>query len=250
MARIILAREDVRNAFDETMIAELHAAFRELHSMRDAVRVVIVEADGPVFCAGADLNWMKRCAAFTPEENLADSLELANLIQTLNELPQPTICRVQGPALGGGVGVISACDIVVAAQTAYFALSEVRLGLAPAVISPYVIQRIGPAAAREYFLTGERFSASRAHELGLVNRLVPPELLDGAVQDIVKSLLQCGPRAQEAVKDLIRTAPGLKNDELKGYTAKVIADLRAGDEGKEGVGAFLERRAPSWKEEV
>jgi methylglutaconyl-CoA hydratase len=250
VARVILAREPVRNAFDETMIAELQSAFRELRAGHEEVRAVVIEAEGPVFCAGADLNWMKRCASFTPEENLADSLELAALVQILDELPQPTICRVQGPALGGGVGVVAACDIVAAADTAFFALSEVRLGLAPAVISPYVIRRIGPAAAREYFLTGERFSASRAYELGLVNRLAAPGRLDAVVQELIKSLLQCGPVSQAACKHLIRNAPGLKGDELNNYTARVIADLRAGEEGKEGVRAFLERRRASWKEEV
>jgi methylglutaconyl-CoA hydratase len=248
VARLVLARPGVRNAFDETMIAELRDALRRIEADRSA-RVLLLEAEGTVFCAGADLNWMKRSAQFTAEENLQDALALADLLDALDRLPQPTVARVQGPALGGGVGVVAACDIVVAAEDAFFALSEVRLGLAPAVISPYVARRIGSGPARHLFLTAERIPARRALELGLVSRVVAAGDLDTEVEDLLKTLLQGGPRAQAACKELIRVAPSLTGEERDRFTAQMISDLRAGEEGQEGLRAFLERRSPAWRAE-
>jgi len=246
VARVTLARPGVRNAFDDVMIRELGAALRGAAEEK-GVRVLVLDAEGTSFCAGADLQWMKRSARFTEAENRADAMALADLLEALDTLPIPTVARVQGPAMGGGVGLAAACDVVIAAEEASFALSEARLGLAPAVISPYVLARIGPGAARELFLTAAAVSAARARELGLVNRVVPGASLDEAVAAVVGELLACGPGAQAACKELIRRMPGLAGEERKIETSGLIARLRAGREGQEGMAAFLERRRPSWR---
>jgi methylglutaconyl-CoA hydratase len=248
VVNVVLSRPQVRNAFNEVMIRELTDAFANV-PRRPGARVVLVQSEGNVFCAGADLNWMKRSVELSPEENRAETMELATLLETLDECPRPTVARVQGAVMGGGLGLVSACDIVVASEDAFFALSEVRLGLAPATISPFVIRRMGPGLAREFFLTGSRISASRAREIGLVNYVVAPETLDETVAKIVERLLAGGPKAQAACKELIRHVPGLDGGKLKSHTAHVISDLRAGEEGQEGMKAFFEKRPPSWKTE-
>jgi methylglutaconyl-CoA hydratase len=245
-AVLTLARPDVHNAFNEGMIAEMTAAVAALD--RDpAVRLVILAAEGKSFSAGADLDWMRRMAAYSKAENLADAGRLAELMRALNGLAKPTIARVQGAAFGGGVGLISCCDIAVAAQGARFALSEVSLGLIPAVISPYVIAAIGTRAARRWFLTGERFDAEEAWRLGLVHRVVPPADLDTAVEAIVAPLLAGPSGAQAAAKELIfAVADRPVGAEVIADTARRIAERRATAEGREGVAAFLEKRAPNW----
>jgi methylglutaconyl-CoA hydratase len=244
---LTLNRAERHNAFDDGLIADIIAGLRELNTHPD-VRVVVVSALGKSFCAGADLNWMKRAAGYTDEENLADSRQLAEMLRTLNEMKKPTIARVQGPAYGGGVGLISACDIAVATYDAQFSLSEVKLGIIPAVISPYVIAKIGERYARRYFLTAERFSASEAYRIGLVHEIVPDEAgLDDAVGELIDTLLKNGPRAMAQAKLLIRAVVNRPIDAaLIEDTAQRITRQRASDEGREGLGAFLEKRKPNW----
>jgi methylglutaconyl-CoA hydratase len=245
-AVLTLARPDVHNAFNEGMIAEMTAGLAALD--RDpAVRLVILAAEGKSFSAGADLDWMRRMATYSKAENLADAGRLAELMRALNGLAKPSIARVQGAAFGGGVGLVSCCDIAVAVEGARFALSEVSLGLIPAVISPYVIAAIGARAARRWFLTGERFDADEAGRLGLIHRVVPPADLDAAVEAIVALLLAGPPGAQAAAKELIfAVADRPQGPEVIADTARRIAERRATAEGREGVAAFLEKRAPNW----
>ncbi len=248
-ARITLTREEVHNAFNEALIAELTAALNGI-SQDPRVRVVVLAAQGRSFSAGADLNWMKAMAGYTRAENVEDARRLARLMRTLNNLPQPTVALVQGPAFGGGVGLVACCDIVVAAEGAKFCLSEVKLGLIPAVISPYVVATIGEAAARRYFLTAEAFSAWEAQRLGLVHEVVDQAALEARGRQIVDALMAGGPVAQGAAKELIFAVSGTSVDEsLIEETAKRIAELRASDEGREGIAAFLEKRKPNWRAE-
>lgn len=249
VARITLTRSDVHNAFNEVLIAELTAALEGLGN-DDRVRVVVLAAQGRSFSAGADLNWMKAMAGFSEAENHEDALNLGRLMQTLNNLPKPTLALVQGSAYGGGVGLVACCDIVVAAEEAKFCLSEVKLGLIPAVICPYVIAAIGEAAARRYFLTAEPFSAWEAQRLGLVHEVVEPGRLEQKGRQVAATLLEGGPKAQAAAKDLIfTTAAAAPDDDLIEETARRIATLRASDEGREGITAFLEKRRPNWQED-
>lgn len=245
---LTLNKAERHNAFDETLIAEITAGLRQLDTDR-RVRVVVVSAAGKSFCAGADLNWMKRAAAASAEENLADARRLGELLATLNELSKPTIARVQGPAYGGGVGLIAACDIAVASYDALFSLSEVKLGLIPAVISPYVLAAIGERHARRYMLTAERFSAAEAYRIGLVHEIVPgADQLDDAIGEIVDTLLKNGPNAQAECKALIRVVAGQPIDESTiEETVRRITRVRASPEGREGLAAFLEKRAPGWQ---
>jgi methylglutaconyl-CoA hydratase len=245
VARVWLNRPEVRNAFDGRMVTELRAAVDELASS-DSVRVVVLGGRGPVFCAGADLDWMKTVAGFGPEENLDEAREMARLFLALATSPKPVIARVHGAALGGGVGLVAACDIAVAAEGTRFAFSEVRLGLIPAVISPYVLARIGESATRELFLTGERFDAEKARKVGLVRAVVPEADLDAAVDDPVAPLLQGGPRALAEVKALLRAVSGRPVAEVLEETAERIATVRSSPEGQEGLRAFLEKRKPDW----
>jgi methylglutaconyl-CoA hydratase len=253
VARLILARPEVRNAFDEVLIGELAEVCESLRAEAergadDAPRAVILTGEGAAFCAGADLNWMKRSAQFTREENEADARRFAGMLRGLDELPVPTVARVNGVCLGGGMGLISCCDMVVALETADFGFTEVRLGIAPAVISTFVLPKIGAAAARRYFLTGEIFKGPAARDLGLVHEVVCDlEALDAAVGRLVESLRGNGPRAVAAAKRLIREGLALTRDESIEQTARAIAGLRASPEGQEGLGAFLEKRRPSWK---
>jgi len=247
VATVRLNRPDKHNAFDELLIAELTQAFRDLASDA-AVRVVVLAANGQSFSAGADLDWMKRMSAMGRAENERDAMALANLMEAIDHCPKPVVGVIQGAAFGGGVGLVACCDIAIATSSASFCLSEVRLGLIPAVISPYVAAAIGPRACRRYFLTAEKFDAATAAKLGLVHRVVDPEALETARDETVKQLLNGGPTAQVAAKDLIRRVTGAPIDEaLRRDTATRIADARASTEGKEGIAAFLEKRKPNWQ---
>jgi methylglutaconyl-CoA hydratase len=246
VATLTLNRPEVHNAFDDTLIAELTGELDRLGG-DDTVRAVVLAGKGKSFSAGADLNWMRRMAGYSHADNLRDAQALAALMRTLNELPKPTLARVQGAAFGGGVGLIACCDIAIAAEEAKFSLSEVRLGLIPAVISPYVVAAIGERAARRYFLTGERFEAREALRLGLVHEVCTGSELDARVGAISDALLECGPKAIAAAKNLIATVARRPTDRaLTDETAGRIAAIRATDEGKEGVAAFLEKRKPRW----
>lgn len=244
---LTLNKAERHNAFDEVLIDEITRGLRELEA-DPRVRVVVLSSTGKSFCAGADLNWMKRAAAYTPEENLRDSRNLAELLRTLNRLAKPTIARIQGPAYGGGVGLVAACDIAVATYDALFALTEVKLGILPAVISPYVIAAIGERNARRYMLTAERFSATEAYRLGLIHELVPDEeKLDDTLSGLIDHLLKCGPKALGACKELIAAVAAQPvSTEVIEDTAQRITRIRASDEGREGITAFLEKRPPNW----
>ncbi len=246
VATLWMNRPDLHNAFDETLIAELTAACIALDDTPE-VRVVVLAGRGKSFSAGADLNWMKRAANNGLDENLADARSLAGMLRTLAEMKKPTIARVQGAALGGGMGLAAACDIAVASSKAVFATSEVKFGIIPSAISPYVLRAIGARQAYRYFQTAERIDAAKAREIGLVHETVAPEELDAMVRAIVDSLLQGGPLAQAAAKELIR-AVGQQpiNDNLVEDTAHRIAYLRATPEAREGIAAFLEKRNPEW----
>jgi methylglutaconyl-CoA hydratase len=245
VARIWMNRPDLRNAFDGLMITELRRVLFDLRTV-DAVRVVVLGGRGPSFCAGADLQWMKAMASFTREENLREAQALADLFFTVYESPKPIVARVHGAALGGGAGLVAASDIPVAALGTKFGFTEVRLGILPAVISPYVLAKIGESAARELFLTGERFEAVRAQEIGLIRAAVPEEDLDAAVEGRVKELLQAGPRAIAEAKALIREVGWRRVEDVQRYTVERIADIRTTAEGQEGMRAFLEKRKPYW----
>ncbi len=246
VARITLNRPEVHNAFDDDLIQRLSQAFTRLGA-DDSVRVVVLAANGKSFSAGADLNWMKRMASYGDDENRADAHHLATLLMLMSRMAKPTIARVQGSAFGGGLGLVAACDIAVAAEEAQFMLSEVRLGLIPAVISPYVVAAIGERQARRYFLTAERIPAVEAARIGLVHQVVAADELDSAVDKILEHLAKAGPEALGAAKDLIFAVVGQPiDDAVITDTARRIADARAGAEGREGVSAFLEKRKPNW----
>jgi len=246
VARVTLNRPDVRNAFDDALIASLTKAFDELN--RDTtVRVVVLAGNGPAFCAGADLNWMKRMAGYGYDENLRDARALAEMLATLDGIDKPTIARVHGPAFAGGTGLVAACDIAVGTPEAKFCFSEAKLGLSPATISPYVMRAIGARAASRYFLTAEVFDAAEALRIGMLSALVPAAELDAAVDGLVQHLLAGGGEAHARIKDLIRQVAGRPiDDALKADTARRIAEIRASPEGKEGIAAFLEKRKPKW----
>ena len=245
VARLWLSRPEVRNAFDGQMVTELRTVLDEL-AASDSVRVVVLGGRGQVFCAGADLEWMKKLAGFGREENLAEARDMADLFFALASSPKPVVARVQGAALGGGAGLVAACDIAVAAEGTRFGFPEVRLGLIPAVISPYVLARIGESAARELFLTGERFEADKAREIGLVRAVVPEPDLDAAVDGRVHELLQAGPRAVAEAKALLRAVGSRGVDDVRQETVDRIAAVRASPEGQEGLRSFLEKRKPDW----
>ena len=245
---LILNRPDVRNAFNEQVIAELTAwagATREAAAKRD-VRVVVLSGAGRTFCAGADVTWMSRTVEFTEEENLRDAMAMSQMFGALDVLPVPLVCRVQGAALGGGAGLAAVCDIVVAEEDALFGFTEVKLGILPAVISPFALAKIGRSAARELFLTGARFPAARAREIGLVHAVVPAAELDSAVERYVRELLTAGPEAIAAAKALIPQVWGRSAPEAMPMTAAAIAGRRVSKEGQEGLRAFLDKRTPSW----
>jgi methylglutaconyl-CoA hydratase len=248
VARLRMTRAQVHNAFDAGLIADMTAAL-EAVGAEPGVRVLVLEADGASFSAGADLNWMRGMAAASEDDNRRDSLALARLMRTLDELPKPTIARVQGAAFGGGVGLVACCDIAIGVPEARFGLTESRLGLLPAVISPYVIAAIGARHARRYFATAELFDAADAHRLGLLHRVVPPAELDAAVQQQVDLLLKAGPIASASAKQLVQEvgahSDGARHD---ADNAALIARLRVSPEGQEGLAAFLDKRKPAWQE--
>jgi methylglutaconyl-CoA hydratase len=246
VAHVWMNRPEMHNAFDETLIAELTNAFEKLDADA-AVRVVVLGGRGKSFSAGADLNWMKRAASYTVDENLRDARALAKMLKTINLLSKPTVARVQGAALGGGTGLTTACDIAIASTQASFATTEVKFGIIPGAISPYVIAAIGSRAARRYFLTAERFDAQEAQRIGMVHEVCAPEALDDRVNQIVSSLLVAGPKAQAAAKDLIRAVVYRPvDDAVIADTSARIANIRAAPEAREGIGAFLAKRKPSW----
>lgn len=251
VATITLNRPDVRNAFNQDTIAEITRAFTELGAMPE-VRAIVLAANGVAFCAGGDLNWMKAMADYTPEQNRADAGQLAAMLQAIYHCPKPVIARVQGDCYAGGLGLVAACDIVVAVEAAHFCLSEVRIGLIPATISPYVIKAIGESAARRYFITAERFSAATAQRIGLVHEVVGIDGLDGTTLDdtinvLLKSLLAASPAAVTDAKRLVRDVAGQPlSAALITATVEGIAQSRASEQGREGVRAFLEKRKPSW----
>ena len=245
IATVTMARPDVHNAFNEHLIAELLEAFRSLGG-DESVRAVILVGEGKSFSAGADLDWMRRAAGFSEEENLRDAGAAAALWRAVAECPKPVVARVHGNAFGGGAGLVAASDIAIASEQAMFGFTEVRLGLVPATVAPHVVEKIGPGRALPLFLTGERFDARRALEIGLVHQVVEAGQLDVAVGAVVDALLLGGPEAQTACKQLLRHVALAERAEVDGYTAAMIAGARAGAEGREGVAAFLEKRKPRW----
>jgi len=252
IARLFLTRPEVRNAFDDVLIAELSAALLVVRNGFEtdpaiAPRALVLTGEGTAFCAGADMNWMRRSVAYSRDENEADARRFAGMMRALDELPIPTIARVNGACLGGGMGLIACCDVVVAAEEADFGFTEVRLGIAPAVISSFVLPKIGAAAARRWFLTGEIFPASAAKSMGLVHEVVPLADLDLATARIVAAIAGNGPLAVAVAKRLIRENTALRRDDAIENSVRAIAALRASPEGQEGLGAFLEKRRPAWK---
>lgn len=243
VVRITLNRPEVHNAFDEIMISELHRVVEDVETT-PSTRIVVFKANGKSFSAGADLKWMRRAADFSEQENYNDAMALAELLRALDALSKPTVAFVQGAAFGGGVGLLSCCDIVIALDAAVFSLSEVRLGLVPAVISPYVVRAIGARAARRYFQSGERFDCTEAHRIGLVHSVAESE---DALTEVIDSLLRGGPQAQHVSKELIA---GVVNRpitrEMIENTAHTIAKVRVSDEGQEGLSAFFEKRNSGW----
>lgn len=247
IALLTLNRPEVHNAFDDALISSLLEELRRL-SEDSNVRVLCLTGAGASFSAGADLNWMRRAANFSEEENTADAHQLAAMLRTLDEFPCPTLALVNGAAFGGGIGLVAACDIAIASTQARFSLSEVRLGLVPATISPYVVAAIGQRAARRFYLTGERFNANTAHSIGLVHEVVPRDELKAAGEKIIDSLLSGGPEAQAVAKNLIKeTAPTRDRDHLDAWTARLIAEIRQTDEATEGLTAFFDKRPAAWK---
>ncbi len=246
VAHVILNRPEVRNAFNEVAIAEITQAFIELGA--DAqLRAIVLEARGPAFCAGADLNWMKKMAAYSHAENLADAAQLAQMLETIYRCTKPVVAKVQGDCYAGGMGLVAACDIAIVAEGVNFCLSEVRLGLIPATISPYVIKAMGENAARRYFLTAERFSAAEALRIGFAHAVVAADALDATVAGMVKSLVTASPHAVREAKRLVQDVAGAPVTQLLvADTVARIAAIRASDEGREGVRAFLEKRKPDW----
>lgn len=250
VATVTLARPEVRNAFNDAMIAALTQAFETLG--RDGnVRAIVLAAEGKAFCAGADLNWMRAMADYTREENLQDARGLARMLRVLHECPKPTIACIQGDVYAGGIGLVSACDMAVCVESAHFCLSEVRLGLMPATISPYVIRAMGARAAHRYFLTAERFGAQEALRMGLVHEVVRPELLAAVTGQWTHALVHASPNAVSECKRLLREVAGRPiDDALIERTVADIADIRASREGREGVQSFLDKRRPDWLPEA
>jgi methylglutaconyl-CoA hydratase len=246
IARITLTRPEVRNAFNDDVIQQLKAAF-EAVGARDDVRAVVLAAVGPAFCAGADLNWMRRMADYTREENVADAGQLAAMLRAIYECPKPTIAAVQGDVFAGGMGLVAACDMAVSVDSATYCLSEVKLGLIPATISPYVIRAMGARASHRYFLTAERFSAQEAHRIGFVHELVGADALDAKVSELAQALASASPAAVKACKRLVQdVAERTIDDGLIAATVQGIADIRASEQGREGVQSFLQKRKPAW----
>jgi methylglutaconyl-CoA hydratase len=245
-ATITLARPDLHNAFNDEMIREITAAFSSL-AAAPKVRAVVLSGEGKSFCAGADVNWMKRMVGYSFEENVADANLLAAMLRSIRECPKPVIARVHGAAYGGGVGLVAACDMAVALANATFCLSEVKLGIVPAVISPFVLEKIGAGAARRYALTAERFDAAEAKRIGLVSEVVDnDQQMNAWIERIIEHVMANGPEAIATCKQVLAHVAGDKWDELQAYTTRQIARIRVSPEGQEGLKAFLEKRKPGW----
>jgi methylglutaconyl-CoA hydratase len=243
---VTLDRPDVRNAFNDEVIEELTAVFLEL-AKRDEVRCIVLAGNGPAFCAGADLNWMKSMAGYTREQNLEDASKLARMLEVIYRCPKPTIAAVHGDVYAGGTGLVAACDMAVSVDTAQYCLSEVKLGLIPATISPYVIRAMGARASHRYFLTAERFSAAEALRIGLVHEVVKADALSAKVAELARALVQAGPQAVKACKKLLHDVAGEEiTSGLVRRTVEGIADIRVSDEGREGIQSFLGKRKPNW----
>ena len=245
VVRVALARPEVKNAFNAELIAELTSALRSYARHKDVLALVMA-AEGSMFCAGADFNWMRAQKESSPDANLSDAGALYDMFYELYAFPHPTIARVQGGAFGGGAGLVACCDFVVMAENATLAFSEVRIGLVPATISPFVVRKIGEGRAREFFLTGAMISPAQALSAGLVNQVVPVEGLDGAVEECLSQIIACGPQALGVTKEILREVPQLSLAEARGFTAERIAKQRNSAEGQEGMAAFLEKRKPKW----
>lgn len=245
IAVVTLHRPQVRNALNAQLIQELTDVFTEL-SIDDRLHGVVLTGDGPTFCAGADIQMMRESITLNEQQNIEDALRLADMLHTINVFPCPVVGRVNGDAMGGGVGLVAVCDLVIADERARFAFSEVKLGIAPAVISPYIIRKIGETNARALFVTGERFSANRGHMLGLVHAIVPSEHLDDAIQKAVDELVSSGPLAIRASKALALNVSSMSHEHARHYTTEMIAHLRVSEEGQEGLSAYLEKREPRW----
>jgi methylglutaconyl-CoA hydratase len=246
VAIVALARPLARNALNAALIEEITRCFEEL-AEEEEVRIVVLTGEGPSFCAGADIGYMRDTAGFSYEENLEDARRLAEMFQAVDDLPKPVVAKVRGAAIGGGVGLVAVTDVAVVEEGTRFAFSEVRLGIAPATIAPFVARKIGHSRARALFLTGERFDADRAREIELAHEVVPEGELDAAVQEVVAQLLQGGPAVQAAIKELLRQIEATEPMEALGIMTRLIAELRVGEEGQEGLGAFLEKREPYWR---
>lgn len=245
VARVILSRPEVRNAFDDGLIAELTEAFQKV-SQDPGARAVILSGEGPSFCAGADIAWMRRAGGYSREENEADAGRMARMLRAIDACARPVVVAAHGHAIGGGVGLVAAGDIAIAAEGTVFSLAEVKLGILPSVISPYVLRAIGPRNARDVFLTGDRFDAREALRIGLVHAVVAAGELEAACRKKVASLLTSGPEAVGAAKRLIERVTGLAPEEAMALTVATIAERRASEEAKEGLSAFLEKRPPKW----
>jgi methylglutaconyl-CoA hydratase len=246
VAIVTLNRPELRNAFDDVLISNLTKVFSDLDK-DETVRAVVLAGAGSAFCAGADLNWMKRMAGYGYEDNLKDAKALAEMLKTLDRMSKPTVARVHGPAYAGGVGLVAACDIAIGSHQAEFCLTEVKLGLSPATISPYVVRAMGARLARRYFLTGEVIDAGEAYRLRLLSDISPPDELDGAINALLGHLVTGGREAHAKIKDLIRAvSAGPADDAMLADTAARIAEIRVSPEGREGIASFLEKRKPNW----
>jgi methylglutaconyl-CoA hydratase len=247
VARVKFCRPEIHNAFNDTLIYEMTDLFTSLKEDKD-LRVIVLTGEGKSFCAGADLNWMRRVKDYSFEKNLEESLSLANLFWLLYTMPLPIVGRINGAAIGGGTGFVAICDVSVAAESAKFSFSEVKIGVVPACIGPYVVKKIGEGKAREFFISGERLTAAQAHRIGLVNRYYPDDKLDEEIDKLVKTLLSSGPNAIKMAKELVSNVPLMTQVQFTPYTAEMIAKLRKSDEGQEGMDAFLNKRKPNWVE--
>lgn len=245
-ATLTLTRPELRNAFNDEVIAELTQAFTELGARED-VRVIVLAAEGPAFCAGADLNWMRRMADYDRAQNLADAARLAEMLRVIHHCPKPVVARVQGDVYAGGMGLVACCDIALSIDSAHYCLSETRLGLVPATISPYVMRAMGPRAAQRYCLSAERFDAAEALRIGFVHEVVPADQLDARVDAVAQALIHASPAAVRACKRLLQEVAQREIDAaLIAQTVEAIADIRSSTEGREGVQSFLQKRQPSW----
>jgi methylglutaconyl-CoA hydratase len=249
VGRVTFCRPEVHNAFNGMVITEMADVFRRIDEDPD-IRVVVVTGEGKSFCAGADLNWMREVIQQSFDENLAESNALADLFYQIYTCKRPVVGKINGAAIGGGTGFVAVCDIAIAAASAKFSFSEVKIGVVPACIGPYVLKKMGEGKARELFITGERMEADRAFQVGLVNKVVEDDRLDAEIEKLVHSIITSGPDAVAVAKKLVSEVPGMTPEQYKPFTAEMIAHLRISDEGQEGMAAFLEKRKPAWVTEV